>query len=91
MSCIYQIINKISKESYIGKTKHSAEFRFSKHKRQRNCQTSSSKLSESFKKYGLENFEVKTLKEGNFNKYWLARYERIFIDRLKPELNRQRG
>ena len=68
MAIIYCIINKLNGKKYIGQTVSTMEHRFRKHKGQRNCKTQCSALYAAFRKYGIENFEIKELISGDFSK-----------------------
>jgi group I intron endonuclease len=58
MGYIYRIINKITKQNYVGQTRQDLCERWSQHKKkQSNCRY----LKAAFNKYGIENFEFKLI------------------------------
>jgi len=78
MACIYIIKNTINSKVYIGQTTNTAEKRFKKHLSMiysNGC----SALYPAFKKYGIENFKVETLIEGEFDLQTLNELEKTYI------------
>jgi len=60
---IYKITNNINNKIYIGCTINTIEQRFSEHKSRCKTQTHKSKLYNSFRKYGVDNFSYRVLEE----------------------------
>ena len=58
MGFIYKIINKITKQCYVGQTTQNLEERWRKHK---SSKSSCRYLKHAFQKYGIENFEFKLI------------------------------
>ena len=79
---IYSITNKITGDVYVGYTSKTAEERFQKHKYNARG-GSNTYLYNAMRKYGEENFEIKSLQEdGN-----LAEDEMFWIKKLDPKYN----
>ena len=79
MAFIYIIKNKINNKVYIGQTTRSLEWRFLHHKGQINCKNQCSALYSAFKKYGVENFWIESIEEGNFSHEELNKKEIYYI------------
>lgn len=87
MGCIYIIENKINAKQYIGKTKHTADYRWSTHKQ--DMKRSTSKFYNAVRKYGIENFEVFVWEDCSFDR--LNEREKYWIEVLESEYNTQPG
>lgn len=81
MGCVYLIICKINKKKYIGATRKSAAERFLKHCKPGNDNFYlNSYIHRAIRKYGKEQFLVRTLFESNSWKK-LCRMEKFFINK----------
>lgn len=67
MITIYKLTNKITNDCYIGQTKNKLNKRFAGHIN--DSKRSNSRISNAIKKYGKDNFEIKEIIKGDFNKY----------------------
>lgn len=81
MAYIYIIKNKINNKVYIGQTTRSLEWRFSHHKAQINCKNQCSALYSAFKKYGVENFWIEGIEQGDFTAEELNEKEIYYIQK----------
>lgn len=83
MASIYIIKSKTSGKSYIGQTKTTAEKRWKKHlvelRRREGCRA----LYSAIKKYGEDDFEITTLKSGDFTREELNTLEQKYIKEQK--------
>ena len=83
MASIYIIKSKTSGKSYIGQTKTTAEKRWRKHlielRRREGCRA----LYSAIKKYGENDFEITTLKSGDFAREELNTLEQKYIKEQK--------
>jgi group I intron endonuclease len=89
---IYKIINNINNKIYIGCTiKETIEERFCEHKSRLKSYKYKSKLYNSFKKYGIDNFSIELIEECdlkeiyNREKYYINFYN-TYIDGLNSTL-----
>lgn len=86
---IYQIINDVTKESYVGSSKNILE-RFAKHKAPSiRARCSEYPLYKAFEKYGIESFSLIILEECSEN--ILLEREQFFIETIQPEYNRKKA
>ena len=60
---IYLITNEITGSKYVGQTKNSVERRFTEHKRDAKKHAYNSLLHSAMRKYGFENFSIRTLED----------------------------
>lgn len=79
MASIYIISNSVNNKVYIGQTVSDINFRFRKHKAQRNCKNVCSALYSAFKKYGTDKFKVESLTSGDYSKIELNALEIFYI------------
>lgn len=79
MAHIYIIRNSINGKVYIGQTINSLKYRFSKHKGQVNCKNQCSALYSAFRKYGVNNFWIEDLENGEYSKEKLNELEIFYI------------
>lgn len=77
---VYLITNKLNGKKYVGKTTRSLEIRWNEHIRLSRRKKSSSLISRSIRKYGIENFEIEMIEKCNSEfsmneaeKNWIAR------------------
>ena len=86
MYCIYQIINKINGNRYIGQHKYEDESNpMEKYK------GSGLLLHKAYKKYGIENFETEILYKRVRDKATIDAMEIWVIEKYKPEYNIAKG
>lgn len=82
MPHIYIIKNSINDKVYIGQTKNSLEYRFSRHKTRIKDKNQNSALYAAFRKYGIENFWIESIEEGDFSKEELNEKEIYYIQKF---------
>jgi group I intron endonuclease len=87
---IYQIINLITQDSYVGQTIQKINNRFSNHKSyaRNGCKTH---LCNAIRKYGEENFIINVLEEDIYDRKNLNEKEKIYIEKLNPKYNMTKG
>ena len=83
MAHIYIIRNSINGKVYIGQTINSLKYRFSKHKGQVNCKNQCSALYSAFRKYGVNNFWIEDLENGEYSKEKLNELEIFYIKKAQ--------
>lgn len=81
MPHIYIIKNKKNDKCYIGQTKYSLNYRFKKHKEK--SRRYKSALYRAFDKYGIDNFYIESLLQGDFSQDELNKLEIAFIKKYK--------
>jgi group I intron endonuclease len=81
MPHIYIIKNKKNNKCYIGQTKYSLNYRFKKHKEK--SKRYKTALYRAFDKYGLDNFYIESLLQGEFSQNELNKLEVAFIKKYK--------
>ena len=81
MPHIYIIKNKENNKCYIGQTKYSPNYRFKKHKQK--SKKYKSALYRAFDKYGIDNFYIESLLQGEFSQDELNKLEISFIKKYK--------
>lgn len=79
MSSIYIIKSKTSEKSYIGQTNSTTEKRWKKHLDAQRRNKTTSALYLAIEKYGIEDFEVKSIVDGNMDKKQLNELEVKYI------------
>lgn len=79
---IYKVLNKINGKVYIGQTTQNLKTRWSQHKY--NSKNGSCKINRAIRKYGIENFEIQEIDNGNcieeLNKkeeFYIKKYDSI--------------
>lgn len=75
---VYIVQNRVNKKKYIGITTGSLEERFRQHTYDALTRGSKRKLSKAIRKYGVENFTIKLLKNVT-DRYKLRKYEMYYI------------
>lgn len=89
---IYKITNNINNKIYIGCTINTIDQRFSEHKSRCKTQTHKSKLYNSFRKYGVDNFSIELIEECDINiMYELEQKYILENNALKDGLNNTAG
>jgi len=86
---IYQIINNITNDFYIGKSVNPKE-RFYKHKYNASQTNSQTHLYRAMRKYGTDNFSMSILDEANSTEE-LDDKEKMWINKLDPKYNMTKG
>jgi group I intron endonuclease len=85
VSCVYRIVNTLTKDCYIGSASH-VGMRFIQHKRQlENGKHHSIILQRAYDKYGENNFKMEILLV--CSKKYLIYYEQLMMDELYPKYN----
>jgi group I intron endonuclease len=87
---IYQITNKITTDTYIGKTVQMVEDRFYSHKYNASKTKSQTYLYRAMRKYGIDNFEV-SIVDTALSLEELNQKEIEYIAKLKPKYNMTNG
>jgi group I intron endonuclease len=87
---IYQITNKLTNDSYVGKTINQIEKRFYQHKYNALNNKSQTYLHRSIRKYGEHNFTISLLDEAN-NISELNQKEIDWIENISPKYNMTKG
>lgn len=87
---IYKITNAINGKFYIGFTTKPLCVRLNEHK-SRSRTNSRFRLYQAMAKYGIENFSIETLKEGDDAEWGLKVEEPYFIGMYRPEYNMTPG
>ena len=87
---IYQITNKLTNDSYIGKTINQIQKRFYQHKYNALNKKSQTYLHRAIRKYGEHNFNICLLDEAN-NIPELNQKEIIWIEKFSPKYNMTKG
>lgn len=87
-NCIYQIINHITNDCYVGKTVSSPEIRYKRHLSNA-ARGDKTYLYSAMRKYGVENFTVNLLEETS--EELLSLLEIHYINLLKPSYNMAKG
>ena len=90
MGYIYMITNKVNGKKYIGKTYKHVEKRFKQHIKLSLSKSDNSLLHKAMRKYGINNFEVKTLLKDIDNSK-LSYYERLWIKKLDTIVDHNKG
>lgn len=85
---IYRITNHITNQSYIGKTEHSVQTRFNRHKTNA-LRGDDTYLYRSMRKYGIENFSVSIVEETTPE--IVDDREIFYIHEYNPEFNMTSG
>ena len=81
MTHIYIIKNKKNDKCYIGQTKYSLSYRFKKHKEK--SKRYKTALYRAFDKYGVDNFYIENILQGEFSQDELNKLEIAFIKKYK--------
>lgn len=87
---IYQITNKITNDSYIGKTIQKLNSRFRAHKYNAFKNDSQTHLHRAMRKYGIEHFLIESI-DTAITELELTKKEVKYIEKLKPYYNMTKG
>jgi hypothetical protein len=87
---IYKIVNTINDDIYVGSTKNELRVRWQGHKKFYKKHFNRNGLYEMMNEYPIESFRIVLIEEVKCtNKEDQIKHEQIFIDELKPKLNKR--
>jgi len=90
MYSVYRIVNQVNRKCYVGFTVRTPEKRFLQHKKDAR-KLIKYPLYRAFGKYGVENFSMEVLQQGDDEEWGLKAVEPLWVGICRPEYNQTLG